>query len=190
MPLQENIRLWQIGIGAALAQAVSTVAELGIPDLIERGSARPVAELAAETGCHERALYRCLRFLAGHGIFEEQDHRSFALTPLAEALRTDAEGSFRAGARLFGFLFPGVGEFEHCLRTGESGFTKAFGQPLFEYLAGHPEVAPLFDAAMTAINGPDTPAMLAAYNFSGIGTLADIGGGNGSLLTATLRKYP
>ncbi len=190
MPLQENIQLWQIGIGAALAQAVSTVAELGIPDLIERGSARPVAELAAETGCHERSLYRCLRFLASHGIFEEQDQRSFALTPLAEALRTDAEGSFRAGARLFGFLFPGVGEFEHCLRTGESGFTKAFGQPLFEYLAGHPEVSPLFDAAMTAIHGPETPAMLATYDFSGIGTLADIGGGNGSLLTATLRKYP
>ena len=190
MSLQENNQLWQIGVGAALAQAVSTVAELGVPDLIERGSARPVAELAAETGCHERSLYRCLRFLASRGIFEEQGQRSFALTPLAEALRTDAEGSYRAGARLFGFLFPGVGEFEHCLRTGESGFTKAFGQPIFEYLGGHPEVAPLFDAAMTAINGPETPAMLAAYDFSGIGTLADIGGGSGSLLTATLGKYP
>ena len=144
----------------------------------------------AETGCHERSLYRCLRFLASHGIFEEQDQRSFALTPLAEALRTDADGSFRAGARLFGFLFPGVGDFEHCLRTAESGFTKAFGQPVFEYLADHPEVAPVFDAAMTAIHGPETPAMLAAYDFSGVSTLADIGGGNGSLLTATLRKYP
>ncbi len=64
MPLQESLRLNEIMLGATLARAVSAVAELGIPDLIERGSARPVAELAAESGCHERALYRCLRYLA------------------------------------------------------------------------------------------------------------------------------
>ena len=32
--------------------------------------------------------------------------------------------------------------------------------------------------------------MLEAYDFSGIETLADIGGGNGSLLTAVLQRYP
>jgi 16S rRNA G1207 methylase RsmC len=32
--------------------------------------------------------------------------------------------------------------------------------------------------------------MLEAYDFTGIGTLADIGGGNGSVLTALLRRYP
>src|SRR5271155_3163120 len=31
---------------------------------------------------------------------------------------------------------------------------------------------------------------LTAYDFSGIKTLADIGGGNGSVLTAVLKKYP
>jgi SAM-dependent methyltransferase len=32
--------------------------------------------------------------------------------------------------------------------------------------------------------------MLDAYDFAGIGTLADIGGGNGSLLTGVLKKHP
>ena len=33
-------------------------------------------------------------------------------------------------------------------------------------------------------------AMLEAYDFSGVITLADIGGGNGSLLSAVLGQYP
>ena len=190
MALQENVQLLQIGFGAILQQAVSVVAELGVADLIDRGSARPVAELAREAGCHERSLYRCLRFLASRGIFEEQGERNFALTPLAEALRTDSEDSFRAGARLLGHLFPAVGELEHSLRTGRSGFGKAYGQELFDYLSDHLELAPVFDAGMTAIHGAETPAMLEAYDFSGIATLADVGGGNGSVLTAVLGKYP
>lgn len=32
--------------------------------------------------------------------------------------------------------------------------------------------------------------MLDAYDFSGIRVLADIGGGNGSVLTAVLKQYP
>src|ERR687885_379147 len=31
---------------------------------------------------------------------------------------------------------------------------------------------------------------MTAYDFSGVGVLADVGGGNGSLLTAVLRQYP
>ena len=78
----------------------------------------------------------------------------------------------------------------HSATTGESGFTKVFGQPLFDYLGTHPEVAPIFDAAMGAIHGHETPAMLEAYDFSSIHVLADIGGGNGSLIAATLQRYP
>ena len=190
MGYQENVQLLQMGTGAVLQHAISTVAELGVADLIERGAARPVSELALATGCQERALYRCLRFLAGNGIFEEQGDRAFALTPLAEALREDAEHSFRAGARLFGKLLPAVNELEHSLVTGASGFGKAYGKEIFDYLGENPEMAPLFDAGMTAIHGSETPAMLESFDFSGIGTLADVGGGNGSLLTEVLGRYP
>lgn len=187
---QENVQLMQIMGGAVLSRTVAAIAEFGVADLIEPGSSRPVAELAAATGCHEHTLYRCLRYLASRGIFEETEQGSFALTPLAAALRTEAEGSFRAGARMLGRMFPAVAELENTLRDGENGIVKAFGQPLFEYLPGNPELAALFDGGMTAIHGPETPAMLEAFDFSGIGTLADVGGGNGSLLMSVLRKYP
>ena len=79
---------------------------------------------------------------------------------------------------------------DHSVRTGESGFLKAFGKPLFEYIGQHPDLGPLFDAGMTAFHGHETDAMLDAYDFSGVETLADIGGGNGSLLAAVLRRHP
>jgi O-methyltransferase domain len=54
----------------------------------------------------------------------------------------------------------------------------------------HPDVAPIFDAGMTAIHGHETNAMLEAYDFSAIHLLADIGGGNGSLIGTVLQRYP
>jgi hypothetical protein len=50
--------------------------------------------------------------------------------------------------------------------TGDSGFNKVFGQPLFDYIGTHPDLAPIFDAGMTAIHGHETAAMLEAYDFS------------------------
>ena len=43
---------------------------------------------------------------------------------------------------------------------------------------------------MTSIHGRETEAMLDAYDFADIKTLADIGGGNGSLLMGVLGRYP
>jgi hypothetical protein len=51
-------------------------------------------------------------------------------------------------------------------------------------------MGPIFDAGMTSLNYYETPAMLDAYDFTGINVLADIGGGNGSLLSAVLARYP
>jgi hypothetical protein len=61
---------------------------------------------------------------------------------------------------------------------------------VFEYIGAHPEFIPTTDAAMTAIHGHETTAMLEAYDFSAAHFLADIGGGNGSLIAAILERYP
>jgi hypothetical protein len=79
---------------------------------------------------------------------------------------------------------------DHSVRTGEPAFKKVFGAPVFDYIAAHPELGPVFDAGMTSINMYETAAMLDAYDFTGINVLADIGGGNGSLISAVLARYP
>jgi hypothetical protein len=190
LPQKETEQLNQMVLGAALSRALCTAGELGVADHIQMGAPRSAAELAKATGTHERSLYRMLRFLASYGLFRETKHGEFDHTPLSQVLRSDAEGSYRAGARLFHHVFAAWDGLDHAVRTGQPGFTKVYGQPVFEYVGTHPELGPIFDAGMTCFHGYETTAMLAAYDFSGINVLADIGGGNGSLITAVLQRYP
>jgi hypothetical protein len=190
MAQRETEQLSRILISAALSRAVSTIAEFGVADLIQTGQPQPVAHLARASKTHEPSLYRILRFLASYGLFQETENRHFDHTPLSAALRSDAPGSYRAGAQLFHHLFAAWDGLHHSLQTGEPGFNKVFGGPIFDYIQTHPELGPIFDAGMTSLNSYETPAMLDAYDFTGIHTLADIGGGNGSLLSAMLPRYP
>jgi hypothetical protein len=87
-------------------------------------------------------------------------------------------------------MHPALAEIPYTLRTGKSALTKALGEGLFSFMMREPETAAIFDAAMTAMHGSETPAMLDAYDFSDIGTLADVGGGNASLMIGVLQRYP
>jgi O-methyltransferase len=82
------------------------------------------------------------------------------------------------------------GELLYSVQTGNPSFEKLYGMPVFEFLSKNIEQAKIFDAAMVGVHGRETAAMIDAYDFSGITVLADIGGGNGSLLTGVLKKYP
>lgn len=189
MGQQETEQLNQILAGAALSRAVCTVAELGVADHITAGSPQPASHLAAATQTHERSLYRLLRFLASHGIFQEAAG-GFDHTPLSAALRSDAPDSFRGGAIMFHHMFAGWDGLDHAVRTGKPGFDKVFGQSVFPWVAGTPGMGAIFDAGMTCFHGHETEAMLNAYDFRGTKLLADVGGGNGSLISGVLNRYP
>lgn len=171
-------------------QAIYVAAKLGLADRL-RDQPRTAEELSAEAGAHPRALHRLLRALASLGIFAEDDRHRFALTPLAEGLRRDGPNSVRALAIMRGeWQYEAWGQLLYSIQTGRSAFEKLYGQPLFDFLSRNPDKGKLFDDAMTAVHGRETAAMLEAYDFAGIGTLADVGGGNGEVLTAVLTKYP
>ncbi len=176
--------------GYWISQAIYVAAKLGLPDLVKTGP-RTVEDLAKATGTHAPSLYRLLRALASVGVFAEEHDRRFASTPPAECLRSDLPGSQRALAIMMGEEhFACYGRLIDAVKTGETVFEKIYGQGVFEFLSQHPEQGRTFDEAMVGVHGQETAAMLAAYDFSDIGTLADVGGGNGSLLAATLKKFP
>src|SRR5437016_4525332 len=85
--------------GAQVARMISVAAELRIADLLENGP-RSCADLAVQTETNPEALFRLLRALASLGIFFESGDREFALTDLADPLRTNSEISLRALALL------------------------------------------------------------------------------------------
>ena len=186
----ETERLNEILFGAALASAICTAAELGVADHIRRGSPRSARHLAEATGSLEVPLYRLMRLLASHGLFTETRDGEFDHTALSEALRSDADGSYRAGAQMFHRMFAAWSALEHAVRTGQPGFSKIYGKPIFDYVAEHPDLGPIVDAGMSSFHGYETAAMLDVYDFSGVRVLADVGGGNGSLIGAVLQQYP
>jgi hypothetical protein len=176
--------------GYWISQALYVAAKLGLADLLRDGP-RPAAALASATKSDPRSVYRLLRGLASLGVFAEDGQHRFALTPLAQCLRTDVPGSQRSLAIMAGEEhYQAFGQLLYSVQTGHIAFDKLYGMPVFAFLQNHPEQAKIFDEAMVGVHGRETAVMLDAYDFSGIGILADLGGGNGSVLTAVLRKYP
>jgi hypothetical protein len=178
-------------LGYRVSRAIHVAAVLGIADLLADGP-WGVDDLAAETGTHGPSLYRLLRLLASEGIFTEVAPRRFGLTPLAELLRADVPGSQHALAVWDGTacVWDAWGNVLHALRTGQSAFEHTFGQPHFAYLAEHPDKAAAFDAYMVEQTSRASRAILDAYDFSGLSTIVDVGGGRGALLAAILSAYP
>lgn len=183
------IELGKLLTGNWLTQAVHVAAKLELADRLAAGPMH-ADELAAQTQTHSLSLYRLLRTLASTGIFFEEPDGRFRLTPMADALRKDAPDSKWAMAMMLGDEpYHAWGDLLHNVRTGECAFTHRYGKPLFDFLADHPEKARVFDAAMTSIHGRETAAMLEAYDLSNVGTLVDVGGGNGSTLAEVLAKH-
>lgn len=58
------------------------------------------------------------------------------------------------------------------------------------YLAHHPHVGQIFNAAMEAKAQGHVAGVITAYDFTGFGTVGDIGGGRGHLLRAVLDAAP
>src|SRR5688500_16481765 len=172
------------------SQAICVAAKREIAGRLEDGP-RTVEELARATGAHAQALYRVLRALASIGVFAEEDECRFTLTPMAELLCRDTPDSQWAFAVMMGEEHYHVwGDLFFAVETGQNAFERIYGIPVFEFLSENPEKGRVFDAAMTSIHGRETGLLLDVYDFSVIGTLADIGGGNGSVLTAVLQRYP
>jgi predicted O-methyltransferase YrrM len=177
--------------GFWISQALYVAATLRLADLLRDGP-KTANELAKLSGAHGSSLYRLLRALASIGVFAEDSEGRFELTPLAQHLRTDVPISHAAWAIWSGHrpTWAMWGELLHCIRTGEAGFPKIHGMPVWEFNSRHPEHDAIFNAAMTGTSRPQAELLAGAYDFSSIDTLVDVGGGHGVLLAAILQGNP
>lgn len=174
-----------------LSRAIGVAARLGIANRL-KADAQSADELAQATGVHAPSLYRVLRALASAGIFAEDEAGRFRLTPLAEPLRSDVPDSWRAFANLLGsdWAYRAYGDLLYSVQTGQPAFDHTHGKSLRAYLTENPDQARVFNDAMTNTSQSSAPAILAAYDFSGITKLVDVGGGHGFLLASILKAYP
>ena len=188
------IALMDMVIEAWAAQAITAAADLGIADALADG---PLSadELATAVDADVDALRRLLRALISRDIFRQRPDGRYDLTPMADALRHDAEVSMAGWVQWVG----APQHREHwshltdAIRTGRSVMPELYGKPLFDYLASEPELGETFNHAMTNVSELSMAPVIGAYDFGAFGpnaTIVDVGGGHGRLLSAILAATP
>ncbi len=183
-------RMLQLLSSLWVTRAVGTFARLGLADVME-GGAEDHAAIAAERGLVPDRVYRLLRALTTVGIVNEPARGRFTLTPLGRLLSSHSPNNTRTTAIFLNDYFADMWMHLDDALTGErTAFEALKGRPFFAWLGEHPDEARRFNRMMLEVHGPETPAIVAAYDFSPFDHVVDICGGNGSLLSAVLAAYP
>jgi C-methyltransferase len=190
MTEQPHEIVWRLSTAGFAARCIHLVADCGVADRIGDRPV-PVTDLADSCGVNADALDRVLRLLAAHGVFEHRNG-GYGHTPSSRLLRADHPRSMRALSQMMGLplIWGSLTELEHSLRNGSPSLETLEPKGIWAYLQARPGEADIFGRAMTAKAGAEVAAVLDAYDFTGLGTIADIGGGRGHLLRAVLDTAP
>jgi SAM-dependent methyltransferase/DNA-binding HxlR family transcriptional regulator len=182
-------KLLELLSGKWVTAALSAAAELGVADAL-LPAPLTAAELAQRLACDEQALVRLLRVLCGEGLLELAVHARYQLTDLGKQL---CEGQLRELARFVGAPFmwnPWTALAPGLQDPTRSAFERTHGQPLFEYLDSEPAAAELYHRAVDAFTRRQARALCAAFDFSELACVVDVGGGLGTVLSELIVRYP
>jgi O-methyltransferase len=170
---------------------IQLAAELNLADSFG-DEPRSCDELAAVTRCDPNALRRVLFALSQLGLLVREPDGRFGLTRLGACLRSNHPDGLNAFARYqaHAMIQRPWSKLPHTVRTGETAFDAVFGTSLFEYMVHHPDAAELFTAGMAARTAEHVRAIVATYDWTSFGTIVDIGGADGALLTSILATAP
>jgi hypothetical protein len=81
------------------------------------------------------------------------------------------------------------GKLSVALASPQSPHDVAWRMTRFDYMNQHPDEAQVYNARMGGASGDRQEAIARAYDFSRASVICDVGGGNGALLRAILRRY-
>ncbi len=173
--------------GYLTTQLLRVAARLGVADALSRGPCSG-AVLAGTVGADASRLTRVLRGLVLAGVLAEDDAGSFSLTPAGELLRAEVPGSMRELAMLRGEVNYRAAEgLLDAVLGGPTPFEAVYGQPFFDYLASNADHGTLFSTAMADRAAHEARQVVEAYDFAGVGTVVDVGAGEGVLLREILQ---
>ncbi len=184
--LADTVR--QMASGFARAQELYTAVKLGIPDELADGPKKAPA-LASAVKADPNALYRFLRVLVARNLLFQAEDGGFGLTPMGDLLRSDHHSLIRK-IILYTFELYYPLSMLYSVRTGRPSFADVFGMPVFDYHVEHPDLGALFDETRSRDLEERAAAVAGAYDFSGVETVVDVGGGRGILIGAILRACP
>jgi hypothetical protein len=177
--------------GAMVTQLVRAAATMNLADAVGEGE-RTTEELAAAYGIPADRMARLLRALAAVGVCAERAAGRFGLTEVGALLRGDRPDSARALVRMCTdeVVLGAWPRLLYSVRTGDPAFDDVFGMPFSDYLEDKPELSALYNVATGQATRVVAGALADAYDFGRFTAVTDIGGGDGTLLAAVLRRHP
>jgi hypothetical protein len=186
-----HVAVMQMVMGVWAAQIASAVAQLGVADNIAKGKVS-VDELAAECSANPDALYRLLRAAAAIGLCAETAPRHFALTPVGDALRSDAPHSMRdflVAETAPGHWLP-WGRVADAVRRGGPMTEEVLGANAWDYYAKHIDEAHCFARGMSNVSTIASEDVARVYEPGDVKRIVDVGGSEGVLLRGLLAHAP
>ncbi|MEU0999222.1 methyltransferase [Streptomyces tibetensis] len=185
-----SVQILDLLMGGWRAGVVSTFAELGVADGLASGGLTP-AQLAVRLGLERDTAERFFRAGASVGLLRQGEAGTLELTPLGRALATDGD-SMRNFARWTGSTAERAtwAHLHTAVRTGRSPFAAMHGSGVWEFMESDPETAAVFNSAMSELSKRIIRSVVDAFDFSRFGSVTDVGGGRGALLSAVLQKHP
>jgi hypothetical protein len=176
--------------GFQVSRIIRLVADLDIADRIDPESPANIAGLADACGVLAEPLLRALRALAAFGIFRIDAEGRASHTPRSLLLRTDAPDSLHHSARFWTARGSWrAWEFLEAALHGKVPHEEAWGTDRFGYLRDNPAEGRLFDAFMANFPDDRHKAVAATYDFSEVGLIVDVGGGNGESLRRIIARH-
>ncbi len=179
----------QMLMGQWVANCISGLARLGIPDVVE-SEPKSAEEIAREIGADAGAVYRLMRATAAVGVLTESADGKFSQTPLSAVLRSNAHPTLRHFATFLTqeWHMRGWGRIEDGIRTGKTVMEGIYGMPIFEYFAKNPDMGANFNDAMTSASSMQANCVADVYDFSQLRSIVDVAGGVGLLLATILNR--
>ncbi|HNN96794.1 MAG TPA: methyltransferase [Pseudomonadota bacterium] len=173
--------------GYQASQMVYAAAKLGIADHLKDGPLS-AEQVASRVGADQEQMFRFLRGLAMHGVLTRNHQGLFALTAVGELLRSDRPSSLHDYV-LFVDSEPMYQAWSGLWRSVLSGgvaFERVNGVAFFDHCVKNPEFGTRFNHLAGRRTHAVAAALVAAYDFSSVTQVMDVGGGNGTLIAEIL----
>lgn len=182
--------LGQMVLGHRLTQLVGLAARLRIADAFG-DEERSADDIAARGDTSIHTTTRLLRALAALGLLTEVSPGRFTLTTAGALLRSDRADSLHGFVRMFTdpVMTRAWDQLEVSIRTGRTAFDELFGADFFGYLKTQPELSAIFNASMSQHTRLVGPLVAQSYDFGRLHMVADVGGGDATLLAAILEEH-
>jgi hypothetical protein len=174
--------------------SIRVAVTLHIPQKISGGGLTAQA-LAADTNTDAGVLERVLLHLVGVGVLTRDDGGLFGLTPVGAQLLVEGD---RAVNPDFLDLNTVVGRAElsfvrllDVVRNGDVvAYSAQYGTSFWADLGTELSSAAQFDQVMADGMKKRVEEIAESYDWAALGSVVDVGGGNGTLLAGLLRAHP